>query len=257
VRAAARLLAVGWLFHFKMISRSSFDAFLGVLWPLFFATVAFFMFRAGGGEETLLYASLGAAVMGIWSVTSTSAGAAMQRERWHGTLEVLVASPAPFALVLLPITIAMTTIGLYCMLATLLWGRLLFGIELRLEQPLLFALSLPVAIVSIGTFGFLLAVAFVRYRFAWALGNLFEYPVWLICGFLVPLTLLPEWVRPISWLLAPTWGMRAIRESALGGSPLPDLALCLALAGGYTLAGILVLDSALKAARARASLSLT
>jgi ABC-2 type transport system permease protein len=257
VRAAARLLAVGWLFHFKMISRSSFDAFLGVLWPLFFATVAFFMFRAGGGEETLLYASLGAAVMGIWSVTSTSAGAAMQRERWHGTLEVLVASPAPFALVLLPITIAMTTIGLYCMLATLLWGRLLFGIELRLEQPLLFALSLPVAIVSIGTFGFLLAVAFVRYRFAWALGNLFEYPVWLICGFLVPLTLLPEWVRPISWLLAPTWGMRAIRESALGGSPLPDLALCLALAGGYTLAGVLVLDSALKAARARASLSLT
>jgi ABC-2 type transport system permease protein len=124
-------------------------------------------------------------------------------------------------------------------------------------HPLLFALSIPVAIVSIGTFGFLLAVAFVRYRFAWALGNVLEYPVWLICGFLVPLTLLPEWVRPISWLLAPTWGMRAIRESALGGSPLPDLALCLALAAAYTLAGVLVLDSALRAARARASLSLT
>ena len=257
MRTVVRLLAVGWLFHFKMISRSSFDAFLGVLWPLFFATVAFFMFRAGGGAETLVYASLGAAVMGIWSVTSTSAGAAMQRERWNGTLEVLVASPAPFALVLLPVTIAMTTIGLYCMVATLLWGRLLFGIELHVEQPLLFALSIPVAIVSIGTFGFLLAVAFVRYRFAWALGNLLEYPVWLICGFLVPLTLLPDWVRPISWLLAPTWGMRATRESALGGSPLPDLAMCFALAAGYVLIGVLVLDTALRAARARAALSLT
>jgi hypothetical protein len=31
----------------------------------------------------------------------------------------------------------------------------------------------------------------------------------------------PDWVRPISWVLAPTWGMNAIRESALGGSPLP------------------------------------
>ena len=50
----------------------------------------------------LVYASLGAAVMGIWSATSTSAGAAMQRERWHGTLELLVASPTPFAVVLLP-----------------------------------------------------------------------------------------------------------------------------------------------------------
>jgi ABC-2 type transport system permease protein len=245
------------MFHFKMLSRSAFDGLLGVLWPLFFATVAFFMFRSGGGEATLLYASLGAAVMGIWSVTSTSAGAAMQRERWQGTLEVLVASPAPFALVLLPITIAMTTIGLYCMVATLLWGRVLFGIELTVEHPLLFALSIPVAIISIGTFGFLLAVAFVRYRFAWALGNVLEYPVWLVCGFLVPLTLLPDWVRPISWLLAPTWGMRAIRESALGGSPLPDLALCAALAAGYTLVGVLVLESALRAARARASLSLT
>jgi ABC-2 type transport system permease protein len=246
MRTAARLLAVGWLFHFKMLSRSAFDGLLGVMWPLFFATVAFFMFRAGGGEQTLLYASLGAAVMGIWSVTSTSAGAAMQRERWNGTLEVLVASPAPFALVLLPVTIAMTTIGLYCLVATLLWGRLLFGIELHIEQPLYFAASIPVAIVSIGTFGFLLAV-----------GNVLEYPVWLICGFLVPLTLLPDWVRPISWLLAPTWGMRAIRESALGGSPWPDLALCVGLAGGYVLVGVLVLDSALRAARARAALALT
>ena len=74
--------------------------------------------------------------------------------------------------------------------------------------------------------GFLLAVAFVRYRTAWALGNLLEYPVWLICGFLVPLTLFPGWVRPISWVLAPTWGMRAIREAALGGPPLPDLGMC-------------------------------
>jgi ABC-2 type transport system permease protein len=81
--------------------------------------------------------------------------------------------------------------------------------------------------------------------------------VWLICGFLVPLSLLPTWVRPISWLLAPTWGVRAIRESALGGSPLPDVLLCLALGGGYVLAGVLVLETVLRAARARAALSLT
>ena len=66
---ALRVLGWGWVFHAKMMTRSAFDGLLGVLWPLFFATVAFFMFRAGAGEETLLYASLGAAVMGIWSVT--------------------------------------------------------------------------------------------------------------------------------------------------------------------------------------------
>jgi ABC-2 type transport system permease protein len=253
---AARLLAFGWLFHVKMLARSAFDGLLGILYPLFFATVAFFMFRAGGGESTLLYASLGAAVMGIWSSTSTTAGSAMQRERWHGTLELLVAAPSHFSLVLLPVTIAMTTIGLYSMVATLLWGRLLFGIEISIEHPLLFGLSVVATVVAIGMAGFLLAVSFVRYRTAWALGNMLEYPVWLVCGFLVPLSLFPEWVRPISWVLAPTWGMNAIRESALGGSPLPDILMCLALGGVYTAAGVLLVERVLRAARARAALSL-
>ena len=251
-----RLLALGWLFHLKMVSRSSFDGLLQVLWPLFFATVAFFMFRASDDPDALLFASLGAAVMGIWSSTSTTAGSAMQRERWHGTLELLVATPAHFSLVLLPITVAMSTVGIYSMAATLLWGRLLFGIEISLEHPLVFVISVPAAIVSIGTLGFLLAVSFVRYRTAWALGNMFEYPVWLVCGFLVPLALLPDWVRPISWLLAPTWGMNAIRESALGGSPLPDVAMCAVLGAGYTLVGVLLVETVLRAARSRAALSL-
>jgi ABC-2 type transport system permease protein len=253
MKAAARLLALGWVFHLKMLSRSAFDGLLGVMWPLFFATVAFFMFS----PDALLYASLGAAVMGIWGATSTSAGSAMQRERRHGTLELLVAAPVDFALVLLPTTIALATVGIYSMVATLVWGRLLFGIELTIEHPLLFALAIPATIVSIGALGFLMAVSFVRYRRAWALGNMFEYPVWLVCGFLVPLSLFPGWVRPISWVLAPTWGVTAIRESALGGESLPDIAMCLGLGSLYVLVGVLVLDRMLDAARARAVLALT
>src|SRR4029450_1506689 len=92
-----RLLAVGWWFQLKMISRSPFEGVGQGIYPLFFATVAFFVFRAGDSPRTLLYASLGAAVMGMWSATSTTAGNAMQRERWHGTLEALVATPPHFA----------------------------------------------------------------------------------------------------------------------------------------------------------------
>jgi ABC-2 type transport system permease protein len=254
--SALRTLRVGWAMHMKMFTRSAFDGLLAVLWPLFFATVAFFMFRAGAGGETLVYASFGAAVMGIWSATSTSAGSAMQRERWHGTLELLVAAPTHFALVLLPITIAMSTMGLYSMVATLAWGRLAFGIDVPLEHPVAFAVALVATVVSIGSLGFLLAVSFVRYRTAWALGNMIEYPVWLIGGFLVPLTLLPAWVRPISWALAPTWGVDAVREAALGGNALPEIGLCLVLGTGYVVAGSLVLETVLRAARKDGSLSL-
>jgi ABC-2 type transport system permease protein len=252
-----RLLGVGWLYHMKMLSRSPFEGFGQVIYPLFFATVAFFLFQAGNSPRTLVYASLGAAGMGMWSATSTTAGAAMQRERWHGTLEILVSTPPHFSLVLLPITLAMSTIGLYCLGATLLYGRFLFGIDLVIEHPLLFAASVIGIVLSFGALGFVFAVSFVRFRAAWALGNLFEYPVWLIAGFLVPLALFPEWVRPFSWVLAPTWGMNALRESATGGSPLNDLAVCLGLGAAYVVAGVLLTNRVLDAARRRAALSLS
>jgi ABC-2 type transport system permease protein len=254
---ALRLVGIGWLYQFKQLSRSSFDSFLAILWPIFFATVAFFMFRSGGDPEALIYAALGAAVMGIWSATSLAAGTALQRERWHGTLELLVAAPAHFALVLLPVGLATSTIGIYCMATTLLWGRVVFGIDLPLDAPVLMALAIPATLLSIGALGFLIAVAFARYRYAWALGSMTEYPIWLICGFLVPLALLPAWVPPISWLLAPTWGMNAIRESSTGGSPLPDIGMCAVLGVAYVLIGVLLTDRVLRAARQKASLSLT
>jgi len=252
-----RFIGVSWLLQLKMIMRSPFDGVGNVLYPLFFATTAFFVFQAGHGPRTLIYAALGAAVMGMWSSVSTSAGSAMQRERWWGTLELLVVAPRHFSLVLFPSTLGLATVGIYNLAATLLWGRFVFGIHVTVAHWLLFCLSVGGTILAFGGLGLLFAVSFVRFRAAWVLGNFFEYPVWLICGLLVPLSLLPAWVRPISWVLAPTWGMNAIRQSALGGSPVNDLLICLGLGLAYVLVAVLVTDRVLGDARARGTLSLT
>jgi ABC-2 type transport system permease protein len=251
-----RLLGVAWVMHVKMMSRSAFDGLLAVLWPLFFATVAFFMFRTGHGRSALGPVGLAAAVMGIWTATSVPASSALQRERWFGTLELLVVAPANFALILLPVTLAASTIGLYCVAGTLLWAHFLFGIHITIVHPVLFALGLFGSVVTIGSLGFLMAVSFVRSRRAWSIGAVLEYPIWLVCGFLVPVSLLPAWVRPISWALGPTWGMRAIREAAYGGDPLVPLLMCFALAAVYLAAGVVMLRFFLDAARKRATLSL-
>ena len=216
------------------------------------------MFRAGSQPEALLLASLGATVMGIWSITTVGAADAIQRQRWAGVLELLVAAPTPFWAVLLPITIATSTIGIYALVSTLLWGRFLFGIPLHLEQPLIFALSIPPTIVSIGLLGFVMASVVVRFRAGWAVGNMFEYPVWLVTGLLIPVALLPGWAEPISWVLAPTWGMRALKDAAFtGGMPLFDIAMCLMLSVAYTVIGAVLLGQFLQSARRRATLSLT
>jgi len=252
-----RLVVVTWWLQLKIRSRSAFDGILGLIWPIFFATTVFLMFRAGTQSAALVSAAVGASVMGVWSATSTAAGSALQSERFQGTLELMVGAPRPFPLLILPITLSMATVGAYSMAATLLWGQFVFGIDIVVRDPLAFLLAVLVTVVAIGVLGFLIAVSSVRYRASWALGNAFEMPVWLICGFLVPLSALPGWVRPISWVLAPTWGMSAIRAAAEGRSAWLDMALCLGLAALYGLIGTLLAGRIVDSARVHATLALT
>jgi ABC-2 type transport system permease protein len=87
--------------------------------------------------------------------------------------------------------------------------------------------------------------------------NLFEYPVWLITGLLVPLSLLPGWVQPLAWLIGPTWGIKAIHAATTGGSPGGYLAVAGVLALASFGLGVGCLHHFEKLARRRATLSLT
>src|SRR5918996_1758380 len=250
-----RLFAVGWLFHLKSLTHSLFFVLISVIQPVIFASIAFFMVESGTREGALLYVALGAGLMGIWSSTLFGSGGAIQWQRWQGTLELLVAAPPRFILTMVPLTIATATIGLYAVVATLFWGRVLFEVPLDLEHPWWFALALPVTTVGLGLLGLVLASTFVLYRHASAFSNLLEYPVWLVSGLLVPVSLLPGFVEPLSWLLAPTWGVRAVRESALGGEPLAAIGMCLLLSGGYLVLGAVTMANFERLARQRATLS--
>jgi ABC-2 type transport system permease protein len=246
-----------WAIDLKNMSQTGFFILVSVLQPVIFASIAFYMFKSGGRAGTLLYAALGAGLMGIWSSTLFGSGGVIQWERYQGTLELLVAAPVSFVWVLLPATLATSTLGLYSMTATLLWGRLFFGIPLDFVHPWWFAVALPATIVGLGLLGLVISSTFILYRNANALSNLLEYPVWLVTGLLVPLSLLPGWVRPIGYVLAPTWGVRAIRASALGGDPVGPILMTLLLGVVYFIVGALTVRYFERAARERASLALT
>ena len=253
-----RLFYAGWLFHLKNLTNSMFFLLIAVLQPVIFASIAFFMFQSGSRGGTLLYAALGAGLMGIWSSTLFGSGGAIQWQRWQGTLEILIAAPAPFLLVLVPLTLATASIGLYSICATLVWGRVFFGVPLQFAHPFQLGVALPATVLSLGMLGLVLASTFVLYRQATAFSNLLEYPVWLVTGLLVPLSLLPGWVSWIAWTLAPSWGIRAIRDAAFGGSSAwPEIGMCFGLGAIYLALGWVCLRNFERRARERATLALT
>ena len=251
-----RLLWVGWIFHVKSLTLSGFFILTSVLQPIIFASVAYFMFRAGARPGTLLYVALGAGMMGIWSSTLFGSGGAIQWQRWQGTLEYAIAVPPPFLLVIVPLTLATATIGLYSLCATLLWGWLFFDVPMEIAHPLAFVVALPVTVLGLGLLGLVLASTFILYRNANALSNLLEFPVWLVTGLLVSLSLLPGWVGPISWMLAPTWGINALREAAIAGNPWAEIGMCLALGAVYLVIGHFALQHFERLARERATLAI-
>lgn len=254
----ARFIVLAWWLQLKMRSRSAFEGLLSIVWPVFFATSVFMMYRDGlATGSAMLSAAVGASVIGIWSSVATTASEVLQSERRMGTLEFLVAAPMPFPILLLPITLSMATIGLYSMIVTLIWGRIVFGIGIAVHSPALFVVSTLVTVLSVAVFGLLLAVVSVRYRAAWAIGSTLEVPVWLICGFLIAVKDLPSWVQPLSWILPPTWGMAAIRAAAEGRSPYASIALCLAISAVFLAGGMLLAGRMIKSARAHATLALT
>jgi ABC-2 type transport system permease protein len=253
----ARLVYAGWAFYLKTLTLSGFFIIVSIISPVIFASIAYFMFEAGARPGSLLFVAIGAGMMGIWSAVLFGSGGAIQWQRWQGTLEYLIAVPPAFIWVILPLTIATATVGLYSLTSTLLWGWLFFGVPLELAHPAWFIVSLPVAVLALGLLGLVLASTFVLYRNANALSNLLEYPVWLVTGLLTGLALLPGWTRPISWALAPTWGVKALRESALGGDPGFAVAMSAGLGVVYLVIGHFFLRYFERLAREKATLALT
>ena len=77
----ARLVWRVWVFTLRSFLGSEFFILTAVMQPVIFASIAFFLFQAGGdaaGEQTLLYAALGTGMMGVWSTTLFGCGGAKQ-----------------------------------------------------------------------------------------------------------------------------------------------------------------------------------
>ena len=202
-----RAFVSGMWVHVVQFSRNPFDLTGVILWPILYASIAYYLLDSKDNPKLLLAASLGAAVMLMWSLVVIGSSNALENQRWLGTLELLVAAPVPFAAVIAPITVSSGVVGAYALVATLAWGTLLFDVPLAIVHPVAFAVAVPACVVAIGMLGLVMASTFVLYRAAFSLGISLQYPVWIATGLLVPLSVLPAFVGKIGWFLGAVLGL--------------------------------------------------
>jgi len=239
-RQIGRFLLVSWWLHLKFVATARLFLFTALIIPPIFATLGFHVAGASTQRPALLV-SIGAGLMGMWSSTLLSAGAIVDQQRRHGTLEPLIASPMALPLTVVPAIVASATSGMYSLAATLGWGVLLFDVSVTVSQPFLLVGCIVAMVLSVGGLGMLLAAALVRYPAAAGFSNLLEYPVWILSGMLVPIALLPGFAQWLSAVVPPAWAVRAVYASVTGGNAAGPLLVCVAAtAAEFLVAGVLL-----------------
>ncbi|HUA28987.1 MAG TPA: ABC transporter permease [Streptosporangiaceae bacterium] len=195
---------------------------------LHFMTIPFFsaIFLSGveqAGKTSLLgYAIIGPAMIGLWVVSLDLGGSIINLERMQQTFELQVIVPGSFTRVLLGRVLTITGIGMFTFVESVLFARLAFGVDLSVAQPVPLALTLVVTAVAMAGTSTAMAAVFVASRDAPFYANALGYPFYILGGVVVPVTFLPLWVRPLSWLTYLYWSSALLRGS-LTAAPISQL----------------------------------
>lgn len=213
-----------------------------------------------GRSDLLAHALIGPVLMAQWALALLVAGELVDTERWQGTLELVVASPTSFAALLTGRILAVTALGLLSFVEA--WTVAVAGFDLHIHVSdgrgfVLAALATSFALAGWAT---VLAAGLVLARSVRLLQNTLTFPVYVLGGVLVPISLLPQPLRWMSRGVFLSWSADLIRES-YASSSVPDLWLRLGVVVGLGAVGFVIghglLRISLRSLRATGRLALT
>jgi len=189
-----------------------------IIAPFIFTLVAFFLFGGQGSTSSfLLYLVLGSGLMGMWGTTIYGSSNSIGFDRWNGTMESTLAAPIPLSWIALGRVLFNTFEGVINALFILIIGLVWFQVGFGVINPGLFLLASVSTFLSLSAFGLLMCTVILLSRKGGFITNSMEIPVYIATGTMFPVSLLPIVALPFAFILAPTWGIEAIRLSALPG----------------------------------------
>lgn len=141
-----------------------------------------------------------------------------------GTLEALLLTPLPlpkllFCTFLYPLLTTGLRLALY-----LLLGWLLFAYPLTPQTLAVLLLALPLATLPFIGIGLLSAAFIIIFKQGSPLNWLIGAASALLGGVLYPVSVLPDWLRPLADWIPLTHGLTALRKVLLQGAPLQEIA---------------------------------
>lgn len=198
-----------------------FRAYPDSLFPLFMTpllSVIFLMIvKHAGRSDLTAYAVVAPVFMALWWVAVAAAGLVIAGDRWHGALELLVAAPVPFPLLVFGRILAVTSVGLFGFVEVWIVSKLLYRADFTVHHPWQFTATLVASAATMAATALALSALFVLMRNAITFVNSSSYPFFVLGGVLVPVSFLPGWIRPVSSAVFLSWSADLMRATLAPG----------------------------------------
>lgn len=155
----------------------------------------------------------------VGSVVTGVSWAVLDDREHYGTLKYIYCTPVPYIVYLLGRGVARFITGSIAVVITIAFGIAVLRLPLRFDQidAPLFCISLLLGIVSLAMMGVLLGGAtLLMAHNAGAVGEGVAGALYLFCGAIFPLAVLPAWMRPVGLALPVTYWLELVRRSLLG-----------------------------------------
>ena len=226
--------------------RSQFAVVGPVLWLVQILSTALFQMWffvlvsdfAGDPGATPAYVALGNAVSAltysaVYGVTM-SAGA----EKHIGTMATIMGTPTRMFYVFLGKGAYQSIIGMFTVTVSLGFASLFFGVDLSGANLVALAAVLLATCFAMVGFGMVIGSVGVYLRSSMILGSIVLYLGLLLCGVNFPISYLPWWLQPASYVFPLTFGVQAVRDvAAVAGlaEVAPLLAIMLSIGAAFFL----------------------
>jgi len=187
------------------------------------------------------------------------AGAAFDREREQGTLEVVLLSPANRLGILLGGALSNAFNYVWLLIGVLLSWITFLNVNVSINDPLALLASIIFSYFSLVALGMCLEAFFIHSRRGTTYATMMQEPIMFLSGLIFPLQSMPRALLPFSYLLPLTFGLISVRLSLLGGATIFDIAVPLTILASmgiifFTLA-VWLIGYAERTAKAKATLT--
>ncbi|MFE3941858.1 ABC transporter permease [Streptomyces sp. NPDC059118] len=201
--------------------------------------------RWAGHQTQIGNAVVAPTLIALWMLALSVAGNAITEDRLIGTLEAQLGAPASLAVTLFGRMCSVSLIGLVAFAEAWTAVSLLGGTGwMPVPHPVVLICCLVTSSLAAAGTATLLSPLYVLLPSARVLQNTLSYPLYLLGGLAVPLTMFPWWLRTVTDLIFLTWSadlMRAgLAPAAVTDAPWRLLAIVALGAAGFLIGTVLM-----------------